>query len=439
MNKRKLVSVLSSTAIFLSLHSMAPSASANSQTLNNLEEQQKELQQEQNQIKGNISDAEQEMQSLNSERQQLNNDIAEIQTNIDNIIAQISEQEKEIARLEEEINKLNKEIEILQEKIARRNAALEEQARGVQTTGSPQNVIDIILSAESLTELIGKMEVINLIVQNNNNIMEQQIEDRQTVERTREQVDLAKEETNRVKEEMEINRNELVSQRQDLDNKIQIVTEKYHLTSDERDTLLSQQRDVAAQTDKINSEMAAERERIAAVEAQKRAAEAEAKRIAQEEVAKQQAVQASSSQQSSTPSPAPTPTPEVSNGWIRPASGYISSEFGIRADPFNGAARMHSGIDIAGGGPIVAANSGTVTVAGWHYQWGNYVKINHGGGVETLYAHMQSDLRVSAGQSVQTGQHLGTMGTTGSSTGIHLHFEVYQNGTRVNPRNYVNF
>ena len=117
MNKRKLFSALSSTAIFLSLNSMAPSASANSQTLNDLEQQREELQQEQNRLNGNINDAEQEMQSLDSERQQLNNDIAEIQSNIEKIIAQISEQEKEIARLEEEINKSNS-LEYI-EKVAR--------------------------------------------------------------------------------------------------------------------------------------------------------------------------------------------------------------------------------------------------------------------------------------------------------------------------------
>lgn len=434
MNKRKLVSVLSSTAIFLSLHSMAPSVSAESQTLNELQEQQQELQQEHNQINNNISDAEQEMQSLNSERQELTNEIAEIQMNIDNIIAQISEQELEIARLEEEINKLNKEIEILQEKIARRNAALAEQARGVQTAGSPENIVDIVLSAESLTDLIGKIEVINMIVKNNNNVMEQQVRDRLTVESAREEVDLAREESNRVKQDMEINRNELVAQRQDLDDKILFVTEKYDLTSGERDNLLSQQLEIAAQTDRINQQMAAEKERIAAEAARKKAAEEEARRVAEAEAARNRSVQAASSGQSAAPVQVVNST-----GWVRPASGYISSEFGVRSDPFSGYQRMHSGIDIAGSGAIIAANSGTVTVAGWHYQWGNYVRINHGNGVETLYAHMQSDLRVSPGQQVSTGQHLGTMGTTGTSTGVHLHFEVYQNGSRVNPRNYVNF
>lgn len=95
-------------------------------------------------------------------------------------------------------------------------------------------------------------------------------------------------------------------------------------------------------------------------------------------------------------------------------------------------------MDFGGGGPIVAAQSGTVTKAQYSSSWGWHVKINHGNGLETLYAHMvQGSLRVSAGQQVSQGQQIGTMGTTGSSTGVHLHFEVYKNGARTNPAPYL--
>ncbi len=100
--------------------------------------------------------------------------------------------------------------------------------------------------------------------------------------------------------------------------------------------------------------------------------------------------------------------------------------------------KLHGGIDFGGGGPIVAAQSGTVVFAGYHSSWGYYVKIDHGNGLQTLYAHMVSgSLLVSPGQQVSQGQQIGTMGTTGSSTGVHLHFEVYVNGSRVNPSNYL--
>lgn len=132
----------------------------------------------------------------------------------------------------------------------------------------------------------------------------------------------------------------------------------------------------------------------------------------------------------------------VTGAFIKPASGYISSPFGYRTSPINGALEFHRGIDIAGSGNISAAQAGVVEVAAYHYSYGNYVVINHGkiNGVtiKTLYAHMQSGLSVSVGQTVSQGQKIGVMGTTGSSTGVHLHFEVQENGTVVNPVNYIN-
>jgi len=107
---------------------------------------------------------------------------------------------------------------------------------------------------------------------------------------------------------------------------------------------------------------------------------------------------------------------------------------------------MHSGIDMAGGGingaSIFAIGSGTVIVANgggqWYGGYGNYVVIDHGGGFSSLYAHMMNGtVAVSKGQEVKQGQTIGRVGSTGWSTGPHLHFEIRKNGTAVNPLNHV--
>lgn len=130
------------------------------------------------------------------------------------------------------------------------------------------------------------------------------------------------------------------------------------------------------------------------------------------------------------------PPPKVGTGsMIRPLSGgYVSSEFGPR-----GRGR-HYGIDIAvnRGTPIVAADGGTVSFAGWGNSYGYYVIIDHGGNISTLYAH-NSQLAVKRGDRVHQGQIIAYSGNTGNSTGAHLHFEVRVNGVKVNPRNYVRF
>jgi Membrane proteins related to metalloendopeptidases len=114
----------------------------------------------------------------------------------------------------------------------------------------------------------------------------------------------------------------------------------------------------------------------------------------------------------------------------------ISSYFGPRS--LGGARENHGAIDIpaAYGASIFAANAGTVLIAEYHYSYGNYVLVDHGGGMSTLYAHMSSIL-VSVGDSVSKGGTIGRVGSTGYSTGNHLHFEVRVNGTRVDPQGYV--
>ena len=115
--------------------------------------------------------------------------------------------------------------------------------------------------------------------------------------------------------------------------------------------------------------------------------------------------------------------------------GYVSSEFGGRANPFDGSGDYHPGIDIAEdyGAPIYASASGYVQRAGWYGGYGNYVNISHDYGYSTAYGHMSS-IKVNAGDYVEKGQVIGYVGSTGYSTGPHLHFEVLLYGEQVNPR-----
>lgn len=121
-----------------------------------------------------------------------------------------------------------------------------------------------------------------------------------------------------------------------------------------------------------------------------------------------------------------------------PGYTYISSEFGYREQPIEGASTNHKGMDFAApiGTPIYAAASGTVTSASYSGNAGNMIVINHGNGLQTYYMHCNS-MYVRAGQTVSKGQNIGAVGSTGNSSGPHLHFQVMQNGTPVNPRNYL--
>ncbi|HWP94808.1 MAG TPA: peptidoglycan DD-metalloendopeptidase family protein [Gammaproteobacteria bacterium] len=128
---------------------------------------------------------------------------------------------------------------------------------------------------------------------------------------------------------------------------------------------------------------------------------------------------------------------------VRPAgrpvqNGWISSYFGVRTDPFTGKVARHYGVDFAGtdGAEIVAVAAGVVTWSGPRLGYGNLVEINHGNGFATRYAHNRENL-VKVGETVKKGQVIALMGSSGRSTGPHVHFEVLRNGTVVNPQTYI--
>ncbi|MDR2158981.1 MAG: M23 family metallopeptidase [Treponema sp.] len=124
--------------------------------------------------------------------------------------------------------------------------------------------------------------------------------------------------------------------------------------------------------------------------------------------------------------------------FLWPVSGYITSAYGYRRSPFTGVRQFHSGLDIgsAMGSPVRAAMAGRVSHVGWDDAFGHYAVISHHSGYRTLYGHM-SVIRTKSGAYVGAGERIGDVGSTGLSTGPHLHFTVYKNGVTVNPRSLI--
>lgn len=330
-----------------------------------------------------------------------------------------------------------------------------------------------MMSAESLSDLIGRIGVVSQLVSANQNIVQAQFEDQQALEETEAQVVAEQEEMEKVKAQMEIDRNNLVNQRLALEDTIMQVAERYDMTEDERNSFINEQTIVAERASNLSKEMRAEQQRIIEAERkrqeeirraeEKARREAESKARAQAEAEAQARAEAerrsqastsssntssnnsssssssSSSSNSSANSGSNNSAPASNSGWARPASGRITSPFGYRTHPVTGQqGSFHAGVDIAGSGPIRASRAGTVTQASFSGSYGYTVIIDHGNGYSTLYAHMQPNLNVAPGQSVSQGQQLGIMGTTGRSTGVHLHFEIRKNGSVVNPMSYIN-
>jgi murein DD-endopeptidase MepM/ murein hydrolase activator NlpD len=192
-----------------------------------------------------------------------------------------------------------------------------------------------------------------------------------------------------------------------------------------------------------------ERIRKAEEERRRKALEAELARQAQQ-LRDQQAAAAAANQGgggSSAPAApssggggAAAPGSGSGSGWVRPAGGWITSGYGVRVNPYTGATAMHDGIDLGSGcsTAIVAASAGTVEYVGPYGGYGNYVRIDHGGGVKTAYGHIVAGgFRVSPGQQVGAGTLVALVGSTGNSTGCHLHFETHVGGGTVDPVSFM--
>ena len=132
----------------------------------------------------------------------------------------------------------------------------------------------------------------------------------------------------------------------------------------------------------------------------------------------------------------------AASGWASPFPGsHSSDEYGMRVNPVSGAYILHSGIDLVYNGGtcgavVYAAAEGLVNYAGYNGGYGNFIRIDHGGGIATAYGHNTS-LLVGNGSYVSVGQPIAYAGTTGNSTGCHVHFEVRENGTAINPRPFM--
>ena len=426
-------------ALFSSILLLSPIAggfTAQAATLEELQQQKDALQLETNTIQSQIEEKSNSLNTLESEKANLETKVNELQSQLDELMNRLATQEQKLADIESKILELQAEIEALQVVIDQRTEKLNTQARYIQTDAGVTDIASMLLSSENFSDLVGKITVVSKIVTANKDIVEQQEADQQKVEDSKVAVEEEKLAAEALRQDILISKNNVVAQKAEIDVQIAQVIENYELTEAEKNGLESTRADLAAQTETISKDMVAEETRIAAERAAAEQAASEAAAVAA----------AATAANNLTASAAPTTTASSSytvnsSGFIKPASGYYSSPFGYRLSPITGGSELHRGQDIAGSGAISAAQSGTVVTATYHASFGYYVVINHGTingvTVETLYAHMQPGLLVAPGQTVSQGQQIGIMGTTGDSTGVHLHFEVHENGGLVDPLNYI--
>ncbi|QIK50713.1 peptidoglycan DD-metalloendopeptidase family protein [Jeotgalibaca porci] len=414
----------------------------NARSIEDLTQEKEQLEKQLQELDGESTSQQVKLDGLEARKEQLRTETIALQEKIDALTLQMAEQQIQLKNAAEKIKGLDKEIATLEERIAIRREKLQIQARSVQTNGNSNLVLKAVFNSDSLAEMVGNVSVINRIMGHNRDIMTEQKNDQMILQEKKAEAEDVKQELELLSANVEVARTNLVTQKGELENQIEQIAQEYELTEAEKEEIVQQQQAIIHSVSNLSDDMKEEQRRIADEEANKQRAEQEkAEKMAGEMVPEsffEESVPLEYTSADPTPSNPPEETIVNGAGFVAPSNGFISDSFGYRLHPITGEWKLHGGIDFAGSGPIVTAKKGTVLVAGYHSQWGYYVKLDHGNGIETLYAHMEAgSLKVAPGQDILQGQELGIMGTTGESTGVHLHFEVYENGTRVDPAPYL--
>lgn len=365
---------------------------------------------------------------------------------------EIQQIEAEIATLfeaksatEQQVNTIVLEIQDLEKKIAKRTETLANQARDIQLSEPSNNVMESLLAAESFGEVIQRAIASVTIMNASNSIVEQQQKDIETSQILEKELTekLTEIETNtktvekKQTELADIHLNQevelaalAISLNEEEDKKSDLEKEKAEAER-KREVALKQKAEEEALAKKAKEAAKAEEAKQVAAQAEteKNTAEQEKNQTAAVAAKTKTTVAASSAvmnqvKEPETATSKETEQPATSGGWSMPVdSVHVSSRFGYRTDPTGSSGNQHNGIDFTGasGTPIYAIQAGEVVEAGYGPSTGNYVIIKHANGIYSYYMHFNSLPAVSVGQSVSARQYIGGMGTTGNSTGVHLH------------------
>ena len=373
-----------------------------------------QLEEEQDEINQQIQDLENQLAALAGDKSAALERKELLDQQIDALQAEINATQAIITALDGQIAQKETEIADLEAQEAQQYDLFCQRVRAMEETGSV-SYLAILFNASSFEEFLDQAMLVTEIMDYDNAIIDALQATRQQLESAKTDLETARADQEDVKAEQESAKAQLDTQRAQADALVQ--------------EILSQESEYQATLNEIE----AEEERIQAEIVRK--SEELARQQAEEEARRQQAQNngSSSSGGGSTSSAA-------LGGYIWPVtSRRITSPFGSRNTGIAGASTNHKGVDIGGvyySSVVSAAKAGTVIVSTYSSSYGNYVVVSHGAGNTTLYAHMSSR-SVSVGDVVAQGDQLGITGSTGISSGPHLHFEITENGVRVNPLQYL--
>lgn len=376
-------------------------------------------------LKEQIKFSENEKKELEVQKQEVEKDIGTTEEKIaalnkilSNTEAKINATESKIDALENEIIQTKKEIKALEIELDKKKEIL---ARNLQVMNSKGDVsyLEFLFSSDDVSNFLYRFSTLKDIAKANEELYEEVRKQSEIVKEKKVKLDEQK-----VEQELEMEKLSTLKEEQKKSKQRQVIL---------LNELAEEHKHIEGEINERDAAMAAINNQIAGIIKEREAAR---KRL------EEQNRIATQNNQPTIPS-----SDLIGSGFINPMNAgtyYVSSHYGWRTHPVHQTQKLHGGIDLAAsvGTPIYAADSGTVLYAGAANGFGNWVVIDHNNGYLTVYGHMYSNqLNVSPGQQVSKGQHIAGVGSAGTSTGAHLHYEIHRSylGNQVNPTNFTNF
>lgn len=373
----------------------------NESKIGKLNEENGNLQKEKNSV-------EKELEGLTTSIMEKTNVINEKDKNIKNIEDNVSVLQNKVSSIESELSELKNSIESKEKEYEEKEELLGERLRAIYKSNIYNQLVVVLIESENFSDLITTFTNIRKMVTYDKSLMD---------------------ETENLKKELQQSEEKLKSDKNDLDNKkLELNSSKESLMNEKkklesaREELKLIENEKEAKNNSLSTSQKQIQGQIYELEVMNDSIQKEINNIIN-------AANSGSNGGQVTPS---------TGGWIYPVNDPITSPFGYRTHPVTGEQKLHTGTDFgsAMGTPVKAVKDGKVIFAGVNAGYGNCVIIDHGGGIQTLYAH-NSELNVSEGQTVKQGQVVSKVGSTGMSTGPHLHLEFRVNGDFKDPMSYL--
>ncbi len=426
--KNSIKAFAATTALLLFIQT--PSAYANS--LSDLKEEKNQVETKKNQLNSSISGKEnainenkEKQQKLLDQIQALNAEIDKTNSDIKNILAEINATNDEIKALEGTIEELLRKIE-------ERDLLLQDRARAIQAGGSV-SYLDVLLGSNSFVDFIDRFSAVNSLLEADRQIIRDQKQDKQTLEEQKQVLEGKRQKLEEQKAKLEGLKASLDGQKKEKNTLVDQLEKEQEKLKSEKVLLEKEYSEALEISAELQQKIISEQNRLAEIARQQ-----EAKR-------KAAAAAAAAAGNSGSSSGSTVNAPASEGTWIKPTNGRLTSPYGWRN--LGAGPEFHYGVDLANktGTPIWAAADGVVSYAAPLSSYGNVVILTHsidGQIYTTVYAHL-SAFNVSVGDVVNQGQQIAAMGSTGRSTGPHLHFEIHigswqgQAVGSVNPLKYI--